>query len=81
MPITEFRCFGKPILAADLPYAHESAAGCEHVRFFDPDDTNALADSMMHAADADPIFHAAPQAAVQAPFAKNWLELWKILLG
>ena len=81
MPITEARSFGKPILAADLPYAHESAAGYHKVRFFDPGDAEQLADLMQQAATAQPIFAKAPEAAIEEPYASNWSELWALLLS
>ena len=34
LPISEFKPTGKPMLLADLPYAHESAAGAARVAFF-----------------------------------------------
>ena len=80
MPITEMRSFGKPILAADLPYAHESAAGYHKVRFFEPGDAEQLADLMRQAATAQPIFGKAPEAAIAEPYAGNWSELWALLL-
>ena len=81
MPITEMRPFGKAILAADLPYARESAAGYHKVRFFEPGDAGQLADLMQQAATGQPIFGKAPEAAIEEPYARNWSELWKILLG
>ena len=80
MPITEMRPFGKAILAADLPYARESAAGYHKVRFFEPGDAGQLADLMQQAATGQPIFGKAPEAAIEEPYARNWSELWKILL-
>ena len=81
MPITEMRGFNKPILAADLPYARESAAGCQRVRFFDPDDAEHLADLMQQAANAEPIFAKEPEAVIEQPIARNWAELWLLLLS
>ena len=46
LPITEFAPTGKPMLLADLPYAHETAAGCLKVAFFDPENPSDLADKM-----------------------------------
>ena len=80
MPITEMRSFGKPILAADLPYAQESAAGYDKVRFFDPGDPEQLAILMQQAATAQPIFAKAAEAAIAEPYANNWSELWALLL-
>ncbi|HEY4930985.1 MAG TPA: glycosyltransferase [Terriglobales bacterium] len=81
MPITEMRGYGRPILSADLAYAHESAAGYEKVRFFDPGDAEQLADLMHQAATAQPIFAKAPEAAIEEPYARNWSELWALLLA
>jgi glycosyltransferase involved in cell wall biosynthesis len=80
MPITEFRCFNKPILAADLPYARETAAGHDWVQFFDPDDPALLADLLQQAATGQSIFTKAPEIAIAPPFARNWSELWALLL-
>ncbi len=81
LPISEFRAFGKPILVSDLPYAHETAAGYDRVRFFDPDDAAQLADLMEQAAGGMPIFGYAPEVAIEPPYVRNWSELWTLLLG
>jgi len=80
MPITEMRSFGKPILAADLPYAHESAAGYQKMKFFEPTDAEHLANLMEQAATGQPIFAEEPDAAIDPPYAGNWSELWALLL-
>jgi glycosyltransferase involved in cell wall biosynthesis len=81
LPISEFRGFDKPMLLADMPYAHETAAGHSQVRFFDPQDANALADLMMRAATGEAIFDGAPDVAIDPPYARNWSELWKLVLS
>ena len=81
MPISEFRAFGKPVLVSDLPYAHETASGYDQVRFFDPADAATLADLMVQAASGKPIFGNAPVAAIMPPYARDWSELWALLLG
>lgn len=43
LPITEAQAYRKPILAADLEYAHETVGQYNKVAFFDPDDAEALA--------------------------------------
>ncbi len=80
LPLSEFRSFGKPILAADLPYAHETTAGYKQVRFFDPADAEQLADLMEKAATGQPIFAEVPEATIEEPYARNWSELWTLLL-
>jgi glycosyltransferase involved in cell wall biosynthesis len=81
LPMTEFRQFGKPMLVADEPYARETAAGHELVKFFGVDDANALAELMMQTANGQSIFSKAPDTVIQEPYARNWAELWKMLLG
>src|SRR5690606_29875052 len=36
LPISEFSTLNRPMLLADLPYAHDTAAGSKQVAFFDP---------------------------------------------
>ena len=43
LPISEFAQFGRPIIAADLQYAHEAVGTYEKVSFFPPDDFEKLA--------------------------------------
>lgn len=75
LPISETKSLGKPMIVADLPYAHETVGSYDQVRFVDPADPRALADSILDvhrhgwsstSVCADPI----PQ-----PFADNWPEL------
>ena len=80
MPITEFRTLGKPIIVSDLPYAHETAAGHKQVAFFDPEEPEDLANLMAKAATGQPVFAVAPEVNIREPFARNWSELWSLLL-
>jgi glycosyltransferase involved in cell wall biosynthesis len=80
LPITEFRATGKPMLVADMPYARETAGGYGLVKLFDPDDAVELANLMAQAASGEPIFGKLPEAVIEPPFARNWTELWELLL-
>ena len=80
LPISEFRNLHKPLLVADLPYAHETAAGYDQVHFFEPSEAEQLADLMEQAAKRQPIFSAVPNVTIEQPFARNWAELWALLL-
>ena len=80
MPITEFKITGKPILVADLPYAHETVGTYDKVAFFDIHNVEILADMMQKAATGMPVFQSAEQVIVAPPFSQNWEELWNILL-
>lgn len=46
LPISEFLPYGRPMLLADLPYAHETSRGATAVGFFDPTQEDSLADAM-----------------------------------
>jgi glycosyltransferase involved in cell wall biosynthesis len=81
MPITEFKVTGKPILAADLPYAHETVGAYDKVAFFDPANAGELASLMKTAARGLPVFRATAAAPIAPLFSRNWEELWSILLA
>jgi glycosyltransferase involved in cell wall biosynthesis len=80
MPITEFKATGKPILAAELPYAHETVGEYKQAAFFNIESDPELAAMMKQAALGEPIFRPAKEQPIASPFSRNWEELWKILL-
>lgn len=80
MPITEFEATGKPILLANLPYAHETVNGYSKVAFFEIGDDAGLAEMMRQAADLVDIFGGSVELVPDPPFSRNWSELWRILL-
>jgi glycosyltransferase involved in cell wall biosynthesis len=80
LPITEFQMTGKPILAADLPYAHETVGNYNQAAFFDPNNPVQLAQLMRAAASGQPVFSAVSAKDIPSPFALNWPDLWRLLL-
>lgn len=81
LPITEFAVFNKPMLLSDLPYAHETAAGCEQVAFFHPDRPQELAGQMAKLLQGENSFLATlRRREVQPPVAESWKKLFHILL-
>lgn len=46
LPVTEFMQTGRPLILADLPYAHETSAGADKVAFFPAEDARALSRKM-----------------------------------
>lgn len=81
LPISEFLEYNKPMLLADLPYAHETAMGGKHVAFINPDDVSDLSKKMMNliqnnSSDMQPV----PQKELTKPVAYGWDDLFKILL-
>ena len=80
LPISEFAPTGRPMLLADLPYAHESAAGACSVAFFHPDDPQALASLMRAAIQGDSNrFSPAPTIPINQPLASNWPQLLSLI--
>jgi len=80
LPVTEFKRTRKPILIADLPYAHETVGSYDQVVFFDPANSQRLADMMKAAATGQQVFSEAKAEAIAEPYAKTWQELWSLIL-
>lgn len=82
LPISEFLPTGKPMILAELPYAHETAAGAQSVAFFPVTDAAALADRMQAALENRmEEFHPVERPAIDAPCASDWQSLFSILLN
>lgn len=81
LPITEFAATGKPMLLSDLPFAHETSAGCSKVAFFNPEDPADLMEKMERLVDGDEsILQPVPKKQIEPPVAYSWNELFKQLL-
>ena len=82
LPISEFAVFGKPMLLADLPYAHETAASCSKVAFFNPSDPKTLKGQMKRLIQKDTSFlTTVPKTAILKPAAYTWDELFEQLIS
>ena len=79
LPLTEFKTTGRQILAADLPYAHETVGTYAKISFFDPNDAKTLADTMKRVIDGSMNFESVKAAPIAEPHAHNWEELWAML--
>lgn len=81
LPISEFAGFKKTMLLADLPYAHETAAGSEKVAFFAPNDVNQLKEYMKRLVLHDTSFlSTVTRQHIAEPKANSWKELFDLLL-
>jgi len=81
LPVTEFAAYDKPMLLADLPYAHETASGCHQLAFFNPDDPQELAGQMKRLIQGeDDFLITAATITIPDPVARSWHELFDILL-
>lgn len=81
LPISEAKSWGKPLLVADLPYAHETVGDYDCASFFDPLVPSQLADLME--AHLRAALHPRPhkQRPIAQPFAANWDELLRLVVG
>ena len=76
LPISEFSVTGRPMLLADLPYAHESAAGSAQTAYFNPHEPEQLKELMFRLLHADfTMLHAVPTMPYKEPVAKDWNQL------
>ena len=81
LPISEFAAYGKHMLLADLPYAHETSGGAQKVAFFDADNPSELSKLMLALIQGnDQSFQAREIETLEQPFAGNWSEVFDLLL-
>lgn len=82
LPISEYLPSGKPMLLADLPYSHETAAGAACVAFFPERDEQALTAKMEALLKGDRSgFGPVPTTTYAQPYAADWAELFELLLN
>ena len=79
LPLSEFMYTGKPILAADLPYAHEVLDGYSRVFYVDAVDVDMWVVSIQKLVSGKLDFVQAPRCIPDEPYARNWQELFAIL--
>lgn len=79
LPISEAKLYNKPLLVADMPYAHETVGNYDRVSFFSPTDTSALADLMQAIIERRWQPAGAKDGAPLQPFVPNWNELWRLV--
>lgn len=81
LPISEFKQTGKPIILADLPYAHETIGNYDSAIFFDPDNSVELAEIMRNCINGTCQFKKIKDASIEAPHVDSWSEFWKFIMG
>ncbi|MCP4650712.1 MAG: glycosyltransferase family 4 protein [PVC group bacterium] len=80
LPITEAKSFSKPILLADLDYAHEAIGAYDRVKFFNPEGPAELAAIMKEFINKKIKFRSTSARYIEHPYAQNWKQLFDILL-
>ena len=82
LPISEFKPTGKPMILADLPYAHETAAGADKVAFVPACDARAWAKQMeLVIRGKSSNFVRIMPIQYEAPYAPTWEALFNLLLS
>ncbi len=82
LPISEFLPSGKPMLLADLPYAHETASGAPYAQFVPYDSPEAFAEGMWQVIQGNyKYFSPVSITKPEAPYAQTWDELFKLLMA
>lgn len=82
LPLSEFKGYGKPILAADLPYAHETIGNYDRTHFFNPSDAVSLANKMAQIIkdDTADIWKPAVMDKPASPFTDSWQGMLDFIL-
>jgi glycosyltransferase involved in cell wall biosynthesis len=79
LPITEAKALNKPLLVADLPYAHETVGNYSAVSFLQATDVQAWANAFVQIASGQHAFESHTCTLPEAPFAADWPQLWRLL--
>lgn len=82
LPLTEFKNFQKPIFVSNLEYAKETIGLYDKVCFFDCSDSNLLSKLLLdYIKNYDNfIFNKSNEIEYDTPFAKNWVDLFDLIL-
>lgn len=81
LPISEYKMTGKPIILADLPYAHEALGDYEKALFFNPEDAKELSSIMQQIIQRQYKFKTTQKVSVEMPCYGNWKELMEYILS
>jgi len=81
LPLSEFKTFGKPILASHLEFARETIGNYERASFFDPDDVQKLAALMRSVIDGKFIPAITTVQCPQFPYTNTWEGLFAYLFS
>lgn len=79
LPITEAKELNKPLVVADLPYAHETVGNCSAVTFLPATEVRAWVNVFEQMACGQHTFGTQTRVAPEAPFAADWPQLWRLI--
>jgi glycosyltransferase involved in cell wall biosynthesis len=82
LAISEYSILNKPMLLADLPYAHNTARGSKKTSFFNVNKADELAEKMIKLLKGDYSFlKEVPKESINAPYTTSWFETFNFLLA
>lgn len=80
LPISEYKFTNRPMIVADLPYAHETVGNYCQAGFVDPDDPIIISKYMKKVIDGYKL-EKSEAKPVSQPYAENWGALLDMILG
>ncbi|HEY0298831.1 MAG TPA: glycosyltransferase [Arachidicoccus sp.] len=80
LPLSEFSLQNKPIICADLSYAKETLGNYKKVKFFDPNNAEALAANILQAINKELIFDK-NEFEYSRPVINSWQEMFEKILA
>lgn len=80
LPITEYKETDKPIILADLPYAHETLGNYKKASFFNPTNSKKLSEIMLKEINGKNDYAETKAEVVKEPYAQNWEQLLKMII-
>lgn len=80
LPISEYKATGKPMLIADLPYAHETVGEYDKAVFFNPYDADQLAGYMKLIVNNNMKYTFHKSIKCEMPYAESWKELIEMII-
>lgn len=81
LPLTEAKAHGLALIAADLPYAHETVGDHDRTRFFDPRNATMLAQLLKGLSDGSEVFQPHTLAVPAQPYFAGWRDLLAHLMA
>lgn len=81
LPISEYKHTGKPIIMADLPYAHETVGYYKKTAFFDVKSAEDLASKMMDVIENREGIEQHSEEYIAQPYAQSWNDLCELLFN
>lgn len=81
LPISEYKMTGKPVILADLPYAHEALGDYDRASFFDSEDAKELSTIMRQIIQRQHKFSVTQKVNIAMPYYGSWKELMEHILS